>query len=697
MHLLTARFATAGSTSYSSSSWFSTGCPLIVAVSKQSIPMVKLLLEMNGGMLEKDEVNRALLEVIYRMTEDEKKEEGSYSDDDTYEIICLLISHGGANPHLPVAIRFPGKPYTSGDKSSLISGFTVKMAVQEDTPLLAAVRAADAEAVRCMITAYSSFLASLKRLRRNDPLLRPQPESYFRRLEDQEDVAVYSYVDTALVTSLFLLWQSSQQGSSSARSSYGICALVLFKCGSRLNLSSSTTAAVSLRRLVSQQAMQWLEKCLEMGILLPPPKKLKSNIVEGRYYFQAPIAQYRIPNYCVGKKKLMINDVPFYHDEGATYMDWSDVLSELPWFRSRIKYGVNCNYWMQKNLLSNVSSWSKVKEGVTTYNNNITALVEDEFFLVVEGQKLLAHKSIVSARSGKLAAQIRFTESHITQQPSAGECLSVKVDHLPLLTAMMLLCHCYHGSIAFGLRKSPLEQCHQLLEMALVAEEYLCPSLLLECELRLLQNSSKNCCICPHCSDESILSEEQMDCPIGLECLEKAKMIHDPTLYCEPAGVHTYKSSSTFISDGGLITPESALDILAVAQQLEQSSSSSQQELYRIKFYQSGNKIDDPKKTMSSCVGWNNNINSDKEVGTGYISTPFAAAKIMAIWSMLRNFPAVIKSDSYLRQINNDDEDDIAEVDASFTAGAHPGNDECATLLLETCLEELARSPFNKK
>jgi len=366
-------------------------------------------------------------------------------------------------------------------------------------------------------------------------------------------------------------------------------------------------------------------------------------------------------------------------------MDWSSVLAELPWF-SRMN-GVNCN-WMQ-NIISDSSEKKQ--------DNHNSTLAEDEFFVVVDGEKLLAHKSIVSAKSGKLAAHIRFTEGH-SQECRLGDRLSVHVN-LPLSIAKMMLQHCYHVSIAFGLMQSPIKQCHQLLEMALVAEEYLCPSLLLECEIRLLMQTSSPNCICPHCCSGAISSEDRIDCPIHLQCFEKAKknLENDglPPLYCEPVGVYAYKTS-TFImssSQSGLITPESAIDVLAVAQQLEQSSSC-QQGLYAMKYCRSGS-IEDPNSTMTMPAfgGWN--IDAEKDIGAGCITVPFAAAKMMAIWIMLRDFPAVIRSDSYLRQIKSDnDEDDIAEVDDSFVIGARAGNDEDAILLLRTCLEELACSPI---
>jgi len=232
---------------------------------------------------------------------------------------------------------------------------------------------------------------------------------------------------------------------------------------------------------------------------LVPPPLVKNNSMEG-YYFEAPLVQYHIPT-----------DLVKSIEKDRHFMDWSHVLTELPWFHLRMN-GVNCS-WM-KNITSN----SLEKEHV----DYSSFLAQDEFFLVVDGEKLLAHKSIVSAKSGKLAAQIRFTKGHLQERPSSDR-LAVHVD-LPLLAAKMLLSHCYHGSITFGWMKSSLKQCHQLLEMALVAEEYLCPSLLLECEIRLLMQTSSRCeCICPYCSTGGISLKGQIDCPIRLQCFERAE------------------------------------------------------------------------------------------------------------------------------------------------------------------------------
>ena len=62
----------------------------------------------------------------------------------------------------------------------------------------------------------------------------------------------------------------------------------------------------------------------------------------------------------------------------------------------------------------------------------------------------------------------------------------------------------------------------------------------------------------------------------------------------------------------------------------------------------------------------------------------------MAVSGMLRNFTAVIRSESYLRQINSDD-DAVAGGDDSFNKG-QAGNDKYAIFLLQTCLSSMQPS-----
>ena len=620
--------------------------------------MVKLLLETgyccSPGMPVQDEVNRALLEVIYM-----GNEEGSRSSYQTNEMIHHLISQGGANPHLPVMIEFPGKPTTKGD------GSTMNDKLSEDSPLSAAVRAADVEAIRCMMNVYSACLRETKQQRRDDPIRQPLPESYFQSQEEKEDELVYFSVDAAIVKSLFLLWKNGC-------SSYGRCALVLYDMRAR-DLSSRLGWALS------QRALHWLEWCISMGRFVPVPPKKKIDAKLNDFLLEAPQIRYSIP--CTGRTKSK----DLYKNSGATVMDWSHVLAGLPWFRSQ---SINCN-WM-KGIMSDLSETS----------DHNTAVIDDEFYLLIHGTKLLAHKSIVSAHCGKLAAQIRFTESNT--QELLQDHLVVQVDNISSpLVAKMLLCHCYHGSILFGLRKTPTEQCNQLIELATLADEYLCPSLLLECELRLLERRSASLCLCPHCSGGTVLSKERVECPIILKLLEKAKNnLHgDLSLHCNPVGVHIYKTSSAIMSSNqakSFITAHNAVDILAIAQQLE--SSCCQQGIYRIcqmKYCQSATAAD-PKATKEAILkDICSRVSSDYPGcwNSGSMRhVPFAAAQKMAVWTMLCNFPRLLKSDSYLQQrksFNGGDENDTAEGDASF-AITRTDKDECAIFVLQACLEILA-------
>jgi len=637
--------------------------------------MVKLLLNScygsspPGGQVC-SEVNRALLETVYKYREE--KDTNRTQDDTNHEIIQLLITEGGANPHLPSMIQFPGYMKSLSEYDGEI---------QEETPLTAAVRARDPVALQCMMRDYSTSLYEIKQERRLDPMLVQQPESYFRLLEEREDDIIHSSIDAALVASLFLLKYTGNLD-------YGKCSLVLYEQSKHQNLS--------------QQGLQWLEKCISTGRLIPTIPQ--GTISESDDAFEVALIRYHIPSCREEKKSKSINDP---HHQSDTHMDWSYVLATLPWFKTRMN-GVNCN-WLKRVMLD-------PKSQEVDYQG---AVKDDEFDLNVEGGVTLrAHRSIVSAKCGKLAAQIRFTESNSSASSEGGR-LTVHVD-LPQLVAKMLLSHIYHGSVAFGLRGSPTEQCQQLLELALLAEEYLCPSLLLECELRLLERSSCTLCICPQCSGGKQLSTnhvsptDQVVHRTKHQCLEKARDNLDESLsmFCKPIGVHIYKSSIVSSNCRSKITAQNGLDILAVAQQLEHSSQFNQQSLYHLKYNRPSSNSTINGSSISSLSNQFDHISlqgesnkdgattqSTKKISimekdnddTEYMSVPFAAAKSMSVRSMLCNFPVVLKSESYARQCKSNsyqEEEDMDEIDASFSISQADKNKN-GVLLLQACLEEL--------
>jgi hypothetical protein len=186
-------------------------------------------------------------------------------------------------------------------------------------------------------------------------------------------------------------------------------------------------------------------------------------------------------------------------------------------------------------------------------------------------------------------------------------------------------------------------QCHQLLELALLAEEYLCPSLLFEIEMRLLAFGAREC-VCCNC-----LADKNLRCEGG-----DIRYYN----YDETRSTHVY---NTPVGCSRLITPETALDVLAVSQQLESTHGDFE----------------------TKC------LNSGESSGHK-VAIPFVAAKIEAISTILGNFKAVIASNSFLRQID-DNKGDISR--ASSYHSAMIDQDESAIMLLLLCLHELKHNP----
>lgn len=151
---------------------------------------------------------------------------------------------------------------------------------------------------------------------------------------------------------------------------------------------------------------------------------------------------------------------------------------------------------------------------------------DDTCYIVAENKRIKVHKSILSAKSDKLKAAISFASMQRGQvgDRTIDDCDEVEVPlSISYQMASMLIQHCYHGSIIYGLsslsdtlssvEKQREESCRVLLELAYIAQEFLCPSLLIECEMRLISRSTshirsslQNKCFCPLCNRHTFLS-----------------------------------------------------------------------------------------------------------------------------------------------------------------------------------------------
>jgi len=114
-----------------------------------------------------------------------------------------------------------------------------------------------------------------------------------------------------------------------------------------------------------------------------------------------------------------------------------------------------------------------------------------------DGSKFSVHAPTVSEKSGKLASALRFAKMN-KDEDSFDEVICLEVDIAPEFCKLMIQ-HMYHGSICFGWPSLDNdEMCRFLLELMLIAEEFLIPSLVQEIEMRLL-SSDPTTCFCWNC------------------------------------------------------------------------------------------------------------------------------------------------------------------------------------------------------
>ncbi len=166
---------------------------------------------------------------------------------------------------------------------------------------------------------------------------------------------------------------------------------------------------------------------------------------------------------------------------------WSTALQKMEWIWRDVKDGeVSC-------------PWLLAEKGIQY--SNIKAEIDDECYIVVgtvRPTKFLAHKSILSKKSSKIEAALRFAEMNRMQNEFERTeiVLDTSIDMMKFFIQ-----HCYHGSISVGLSSNKVICCQQLIDLFTLGHEYICPSLSLECEMRLLSNDPYRC-VCWHCCDK---------------------------------------------------------------------------------------------------------------------------------------------------------------------------------------------------
>jgi hypothetical protein len=309
----------------------------------------------------------------------------------------------------------------------------------------------------------------------------------------------------ALIVSLFKAWASFDAETSAF---FVACALALYRRGASL-------LEADIARLKHSFADDKLSH-LNLNYLRPSP----------------------LPQY-----DCYVRRIPYFSNDGeklAARHSYSHLMLVLPWF-NQFSLRFQC-------------SWILRAKPEDTLLVGATLIDPDIVLVCKDGGRFLVHNEVVSNASDKLAAAIRFAEMSRANtgentRPGGGS-FELDVD-MPTQCCRWLLEHIYHGSIAGGLSNDAGECCYELLELLLIAEEFLCKSLAQECEMRLLSSADTcNICFCSYCSASVGMIATVQEQEQTVECRIRV---------CGPS----------------MIDAHSALDVLAVAQHVSGSFSES--------------------------------------------------------------------------------------------------------------------------
>ena len=452
----------------------------------------------------------------------------------------------------------------------------------------------DVTGLMVMLDAWQSHTDSKQMARRQDPKLRRQRESYFERMEVAENGELELAMTNALILSLFLGFLDND-----VTSCHLDAAISLFHRGAQLDGADFAV--------------------------------LKSSICSGRLFAPAEVFGDGENWFAALYHHLILTakaSATFGTYDGTPMQYWSQVLCSMPWMQT--DGDIKC-------------SWVIAHGGDSV--KQIEAIQEDQVVLIAKGgERFVANSSLLSQKSEKLAGAIRFATMN-----GASHCpVEVRLE-VSAHFCMWILQHIYHGSVVSGWHPDPCQCASDLLELAVIAEEFLCPSLVQECEMRLLSADPFQC----YCWSCCLATRGTQCTPKGSSsCAECLYRVRGPSK---------------------LLTADCILDVLAVSCQLESLSTNT----YR-----------------GSSVKWWSRSWSTKQVWGSFDgnvcdnAAPFACLKDAAIQTCLRHFTIVSKSQAFLSQV-----DFVLSCDGFNQLDTDSAERNAQAVLLQTCLHETATSP----
>lgn len=613
-HVLKSNFSSGSKVKNSPNNVASKANALGLAVSLGSTDMVRLLLEQNTSVSSDTsnllELNHALASAI------------AFSDSVPIreEMLKLLIA-AGANPYVSNSEYFQ-------DESKFTSLNDAKL-----SPMCIAVSSGDISSLRIMLDSYDHQLTSSQKRRRSQPHLQKQPETYFLGKERKERLLVQTSLCNALVSSLYHEWADRQKEND--RDSGHEC---LF--------SNKLRASLFL---------------LKRGAVLDDPSFMRLVNSMSRYALGTksyyPSASSKFKAHYLHLSPQPAKESLYGGVDNNTLSYWSSALSKLGWWITDIDMkDVQCNWMRDKLRNGNDVTSSDTEEGTCV--------------LVIEGRRLVAHQSILSSKSPKLAAAIRFALLN-HEQSSSPDCVGGVTDlnaveiplNLSLKMASLFIQHCYHGSIISGLSPDNKTCCRELLELSLLAEEFLCPSLSLEVEMRLISSKPRSCFCWCCCSHIERISFDQTQKPEHFS--------NDDFNVSNYFNCHYSVDSSSC-----LINADTAIDTLSLAQEIFVSCKD-----YSISV-KSGDSFDDNQALSGYKDGRNR--------GEYIYDRPFIAVKAISLKALLQEFKNVLKSDGYIERyhdIMEDIQNEYVEIDKRC-------EEDFSLSILQTIVDELLSCSF---
>lgn len=353
-----------------------------------------------------------------------------------------------------ILVKAGANPYNFSSPKPLAHPLNHEIIVNQ-SPLLAAIQHGKYDFIDILLDEYFTNLETIRRTRRQDSALFKQPANYFTLLESKENDILNDSLQDGLVKSLLLAWRCMKQEPCNE-----ISPKAWYHLQSSLSIvrRSHSVSISSIVRLYLDEV--------------------------GRMPSFTSTFSYEHP--CIDHTTLQsIKSVSLYDRSGAK--GWSMVLYENEWFRemSNNTYCAWLKLYQQEENCNRIGEWDRFK---IVCNNEVT---------------LTAHRSIVSQKSEKIKAAIHFSETI-----SAESQTTIRLDKSSNILTLFLS-HCYHGSIFCGL-STDFDICtKQLLELYVLAEEYMCPTLVRECEFRLMSECPYKC-YCWYCCSE-IFSRERKD------------------------------------------------------------------------------------------------------------------------------------------------------------------------------------------